>query len=80
MGKCYRCREEIGYTAAVMLDFAIPKYQRGVFVSTIEKKWVHVVPEDCDGLTWKACKEHQGYHYALEGGNGCEVCVGIWSI
>ena len=77
MGKCYRCKKEIGYTAAVNLDFSFPIKPR---LYGIEKRWVHVLPEDCDGLTWKACSEHRGEYYALEGGNGCPPCTEIWSI
>ena len=82
-GKCHRCGEEIGATAGVRIDVAVPldgqaPGEGGCYAMT--KRWVHVVSDDCDGLTWVECNEHKGEYWAREGGHGCPHCTRMWSV
>ena len=84
-GICHWCGKEIGTTAGVRLEFAIPV---GVHIThpmpddmkpnvfTTEKRWVHSITEDCDGVVRKPCPDHFDHWYATEGGEGCPRCMG----
>ena len=86
-GICHWCGKEIGTAAGVRLEFAIPV---GVHIThpmlddmkpnvfTTEKRWVHSITGDCDGVVRKPCPDHYGHWYATEGGEAnCPRCTEI---
>ena len=78
-GICHWCGKEIGTTAGVRLEFNIPVDGEPNW-SVIEKRWVHLIMGDRDGVKRKPCPEHHGHWYATEGSEGCPRCTEIWSV